>query len=55
MCDAISDDEAKSVLYVLHFSEPCPQCTLACNGASCVECFNETQTESTSHFGKLSP
>jgi len=26
MCDAISDDEAKSVLYVLHFSEPCPQC-----------------------------
>eukprot|EP00438_Fugacium_kawagutii_P033686 Skav203317 [mRNA] locus=scaffold1007:114717:118200:- [translate_table: standard] len=26
MCDATSDDEAKSVLYILHFSEPCPQC-----------------------------
>ena len=35
MCDAISDDEAKSVLYVLHFSEPCPQCTLACKGKLC--------------------
>ncbi|CAK9034116.1 unnamed protein product [Durusdinium trenchii] len=26
MCDAVSDDDAKSVLYLLHFSEPCPQC-----------------------------
>ncbi|CAJ1406768.1 unnamed protein product [Effrenium voratum] len=26
MCDACSDDDAKSVLYVLHFSEPCPRC-----------------------------
>ena len=29
MCDATSDEEARSVLYILHFSEPCPQCTLA--------------------------
>ncbi|CAL1135104.1 unnamed protein product [Cladocopium goreaui] len=26
MCDATSDEEARSVLYILHFSEPCPQC-----------------------------
>lgn len=29
MCDAVSDDDAKSVLYLLHFSEPCPQCAWA--------------------------
>lgn len=26
MCDATSDEEARSVLYILHFSEPCPKC-----------------------------
>ena len=29
MSDASSDDEARSLLYLLHFSEPCPQCFLA--------------------------
>ena len=26
MSDACSDEEARSLLYLLHFSEPCPQC-----------------------------
>ncbi|CAE7350817.1 unnamed protein product, partial [Symbiodinium sp. CCMP2456] len=47
MCDSATDDEAKSILYLLQFSEPCPRCgfriqrdseSSACPNVVCSNC-----------------
>ena len=52
MCDATSDEEARSVLYIQHFSEPCPQCTLAI-GNGVFPCFSQAQTGNSSTNGSM--